>query len=106
MHRAPSSNWVRIGSAARVTIMRLSQKVLEGLACPEGKKDALFFDKKHRGLGVRVTAGGGKSFIVQYRFNGQKRRVPLGALSQTYTLKNAQDDAAIVIGHDRQGEGR
>jgi hypothetical protein len=33
----------------------------------------LVFDDEQRGLGVRVTAGGGKSFIAQYRYAGGRR---------------------------------
>ena len=61
--------------------MKLTQRRIEGLECPANRKDMLVFDDEQRGLGVRVTAGGGKSYLVQYRRAGQKRRVPLGSCS-------------------------
>jgi hypothetical protein len=41
----------------------------------------LVFDDEQRGRAVRVTAGGGKSFLAQYSFVGSKRRIPLGSCS-------------------------
>jgi hypothetical protein len=61
--------------------MNLTQRRIDDLECPAGKKDALVFDGEQRGLGVRVTAGGGKSYVAQYTFAGSKRRVPLGSCS-------------------------
>ena len=61
--------------------MKLTQRRIETLECPAGAKDALVFDDKQRGLGVRVTTGGGESYVAQYTFAGSKRRVPLGSCS-------------------------
>jgi integrase len=61
--------------------MKLTQRRIETLECPARAKDALVFDDEQRGLGVRVTASGRKSYLVQYTLGGQKRRVPLGSCS-------------------------
>jgi len=76
--------------------MKLTQRRIEILECPAGKKDVLVFDDAQSGLGVRVTAGADKgslakkSFLAQYRHAGQKRRIPLGSCS-AISLAAARD---------------
>jgi integrase len=77
--------------------MKLTQRRIEALECPAGKKDVLVFDDEQRGLGVRVTAGGGKSFLVQYRHAGEKRRMFLG-LCAAVSLANARLAARQIVG--------
>jgi hypothetical protein len=69
--------------------MKLTLNRIEGLKCPEGKRDALVFDDEQRGLGVRVTAGGSKTYLAQYGWHGQKRRIPLGSCSASRLPKPA-----------------
>ena len=79
--------------------MKLTQRRIEALECPTNKKDMLVFDDEQRGLGVRVTAGGGKSFLVQYRHAGEKRRMPLGSCSAISLAKarlTAQQISALL----------
>jgi hypothetical protein len=65
--------------------MKLTQRRIEDLECPPGKKDKLVFDDEQRGLGVRLTASAkknalaGKFFLAQYPFAGKKSRIPLGS---------------------------
>jgi integrase len=61
--------------------MKFTQRRIETLQCPAGAKDALVFDDEQRGLGVRVTASGRKSYLAQYTVRGQKRRIPIGSCS-------------------------
>jgi integrase len=82
--------------------MKLTQRRIETLACPAGRKDMLVFDDEQRGLGVRVTAGGGKSFLAQYRAAGVKRRVPIGSCS-AISLAQARDAARAVLGDTAKG---
>jgi integrase len=77
--------------------MKLTQRRIEALVCPADKKDMLVFDDEQRGLGVRVTAGGGKSFLVQYRHAGEKRRMPLGSCS-AISLAKARLTARQIVG--------
>ena len=58
--------------------MKLTLNRIDGLKCPEGKRDALVFDDEQRGLGVRVMASGRKTYLAQYNWHGEKRRIPLG----------------------------
>ena len=55
--------------------MKLTQVRIDGLKCPAGKRDMLVFDDEQRGLGVRVTASGGKTFLAQYAFPRTKSAV-------------------------------
>jgi integrase len=82
--------------------MKLTQRKIEGLECVAGRKDALFFDDEQRGLAVRVTAAGGRNFLAQYTFAGQKRRVPLGACS-AISLDAARKATASILGEVAQG---
>jgi hypothetical protein len=44
-----------------------------------------------------VTAGGGKSFLAQYRHVGEKRRIPLGACS-AISLAVARSAVQAIMG--------
>jgi hypothetical protein len=82
--------------------LKLTMDRIRNLACPAGKRDRLVFDDEQRGLGVRVTAGGSKSYLVQFTFEGQKRRVPLGSCS-AIALADARIAARAVMGDVAKG---
>src|ERR1700730_10772580 len=82
--------------------MKLTLNRVDGLKCPEGKRDTLVFDDEQRGLGVRVTARGGKTYLAQYSFHGQKRRVPLGSCSGV-SLAKARDAVRAIMGDVAKG---
>jgi integrase len=82
--------------------MRLTEREIERLVCPAGKRDRLVFDDVQRGLAVRVTATGGKTYLVQYTIDGRKRRVPLGACS-AISLAKARQAAEAVMGAKASG---
>jgi hypothetical protein len=63
----------------------------------EGKRDVLVFDGEQRGLGLRVTAGGSKTYLAQYNWHGQKRRIPLGSCS-ALSLAKARDAVRAIMG--------
>jgi integrase len=77
--------------------MKLTSNRIRTLACAPGKRDQLVFDDEQRGLAVRVTATGGKSYLAQYSFQGRKRRVPLGSCS-AIPLAEARVAARAVMG--------
>jgi integrase len=79
--------------------LKLTEDRITKLECPAGKKDVLVFDEVQRGLAVRVTSSGGKTYLAQYTFGGSKRRIPLGAP----TLALARSAAAKIIGAVAQG---
>lgn len=82
--------------------MKLTQRKIEALECPAGKKDALVFDDEQTGLGVRVTAIGAKSYLAQYTFAGAKRRIPLGSCS-AISLAAARDAVRAFLGDVAKG---
>ena len=78
--------------------MKLTETQILKLTCPDGKKDILIKDDGQPGLFLRVSANGGRSYLAQYSFAGQKRCVLLG-----FTLANARSAAAAVLGEVAQG---
>jgi integrase len=67
-------------------------------------------DPKISGFGVRVYAGGGRSFFVNYRIDGRERRFTIGAFprwSVTAARERAKElRTEIDRGHDPAGQKR
>ncbi len=82
--------------------IKLTERVIERLNCPEGKRDSLTFDTEQRGLAVRVMATGTKSYLAQFVVAGRKRRVPLGSVD-AISLAAARDAARALLGKVAQG---
>ena len=82
--------------------MKLTERKIETLATEHGRKDRLVFDDAQRGLAVRVTASGGRTYLCQYTLHGQKWRVPLGSCSAV-SLADARDAAAAIMGDIAKG---
>jgi hypothetical protein len=82
--------------------MKLTERKIEKLAPERGRKDRLVFDDGQRGLAVRVTASGGRTYLCQYTLHGHKWRVPLGACSAV-SLSEAREAAAAVMGDVAKG---
>ena len=82
--------------------MKLTERKIEKLAVHHSRKDRLVFDDAQRGLAVRVTASGGRTYLAQYTLHGHKWRVPLGACSAV-ALATARKAAAAVMGDVAKG---
>jgi integrase len=82
--------------------MKLTERKIARLAAERGRKDRLVFDDAQRGLAVRVTASGGRTYLCQYTLHGHKWRVPLGACSAV-ALSKAREAAAAVMGDVAKG---
>jgi integrase len=82
--------------------VKLTQRRIETLECPAGKKDALVFDDEQRGLGVRVTKGGGKTYLAQYTIAGSKCRIPLGSC-RAISLAAAREAVQAILGDVAKG---
>jgi integrase len=82
--------------------MKLTERKIDKLAAEHGRKDRLVFDDAQRGLAVRVTASGGRTYLCQYTLHGHKWRVPLGACSAV-ALSKAREAAAAVMGDVAKG---
>jgi len=79
--------------------MKLTQPVVNGLTLPSGKTDAIFFDDDVHGFGLRLRAGGKRSWIFQYQIGTKQRRMSLGtmpALTLTVARKTAAELHARV----------
>lgn len=84
----------------------LTDRLIRSLSVEQGVED--FRDSTFRGFGIRVTAGGTKSFFVIYAFGGRRRRYHLG-LYPTVSLARAKKKARGILvrvdnGEDPQAE--
>jgi integrase len=82
--------------------MKLTELKIEKLTPEHGRKDRLVFDDAQRGLAVRVTASGGRTYLCQYTLHGHKWRVPLGSCSAV-SLAKAREAAAAIMGDVAKG---
>jgi hypothetical protein len=86
--------------------MKLTKATIASLKLPEGTSDAIFFDDDVPGFGLRIRAGGKKTWILQYRVGKQQRRITLGAVSALdpeKARKAARDRLAqVTLGGDPQ----
>ena len=82
--------------------MKLTERKIEKLTTEDGRKDRLVFDDAQRGLAVRATASGGRTYLCQYTLHGHKWRVPLGACSAV-VLSKAREAAAAIMGDVAKG---
>ena len=82
---------------------KLSEKEL-----PAGKSEAIFFDDKLSGFGIRLRKGGKRTWIVQYRVGTQQRRKTLGSadtILEGQAREAARRDlASVQLGGDPQAE--
>lgn len=60
--------------------------------CESSKKQAIYWDAKTPGLGLRVSAGGAKSYIFESRLHGKTVRTTIGDV-RTWTIAMAQVEA-------------
>ena len=56
----------------------LDKSAVEALAAP-AKGNRITYDTELKGFGVRVTSGGAKAFILNYRAGGRERRLTIGS---------------------------
>ena len=83
---------------------KLTDKLLTTLKLGPGQKDRLLFDVECPGLGVRVTAKGTKSLLVQWTDPATKRKIrePLGIWG-SITLDQARTAARARLGDVAKG---
>ncbi|MFO7931720.1 MAG: Arm DNA-binding domain-containing protein, partial [Desulfosalsimonas sp.] len=76
--------------------MKITKKAIDAIKPPEKGKD-YYFDEALPGFGVIVWPSGTKTFIFQYRINGQKKRITIGRHGKI-TVDNARKQAKIEAG--------
>lgn len=83
---------------------KLTDRGLAKLTVAEGRKDRLVFDSACPGLGVRVTARGTRTFIVQWTDPATRRkaREPLGVWGNL-TIEQAREAARARLGAVAKG---
>jgi hypothetical protein len=77
--------------------MQFTKRRIDKLVCPAGRRDMQVSDDEVRGLIVRVTSTGSKSYSVYYLINGVKRRYPLGSCN-SIALDDARRAARKLLG--------
>jgi integrase len=60
--------------------------------------DQVIWDTEVKGFGIRLRAGGAKTYLVQYRFGGQSRRYKIGLHGSPWTVETARARALAVLG--------
>jgi len=83
--------------------VKLTERKIERLTVQPGRKDRLAFDDAQRGLAVRITASGGRTYLAQYTLHGAKHRVPLGSCA-ALSLAKAREAAAAIMGDVAKGK--
>lgn len=81
----------------------LTEKALEALTLPAGKREVWLSDSRAKGLRVRATAGA-KTFYACWtdKVTGERQRERLGAWG-ALTLEQARDAARIILGDVAKG---
>ena len=77
---------------------RLSEETIKRLPIPDTGSRITYFAgamiqgaKAPRGFGVRVTAGGARAFVLNYRLRGREHRFTIGAWPDWSALKAARE---------------
>jgi integrase len=87
--------------------MRLTDKT-SALELPSGKSELIVFDEDLSGFGLRLRAGGSRTWIYQFKLGSKHRRITLGsvaAISAAQARKTAAElHARVHLGHDPAGE--
>ena len=83
--------------------MKLTAATVRTLALPKGVSDKIFFDDELPRFGVRVRAGGSRTWLVQYAIGGKERKLPLGRVTALDPSK-ARSLAKDVLARVRLGE--
>ncbi len=88
--------------------MKLTKATAVKVALPPGKSEAIFFDDTLPGFGLRIRAGGKRTWIAQYRIGAKQRRLSLGSLEQIdadEARRRARNALSIVhLGPDPQAD--
>jgi integrase len=85
--------------------MKLTAKSIRGLTLPPKKHDAVWFDDDVPGFGVRLRAGGSRTFILQYRLGNKQHRMVIGsANAPEINLAQVRRTASQLHGRIKLGQ--
>jgi Arm DNA-binding domain/Phage integrase, N-terminal SAM-like domain len=86
--------------------VRITKLLVEN-AAPQ-KQDYFFWDVDVKGFGLKVSVGGKKTYICQYRVGsgrvGRTRRFTIGRHGSPWTAELARDEARKLLGSVAHGE--
>ena len=77
---------------AQASKVKFTEPRVEAFACEPGKNQSLFWDADTKGLCVRVTAAGAKSYVFESRLNGRTVRITVGGV-ESWPLQKARTEA-------------
>jgi integrase len=89
----------------------LAEKLTDAIirkTLPPGRGQCFIWDSEIKGFALRVTVGGAKSFVLDYRIDGRQRRITLGNYPD-WTVQAARVAAKTMkrdvdLGQDPMGE--
>jgi Arm DNA-binding domain len=77
---------------------RLNEEIIKHMSAPDAGNRVTYFAgaviqgaKAPRGFGVRVTAGGARAFVLNYRLRGREFRYTIGAWPDWSALKAVRE---------------
>jgi integrase len=82
--------------------MKLTITSVRSLTLPKGRMDKTYFDDDLPGFGIRVRAGGSKTWVVQYKVGARNRRMMVGSVG-TLDLSKARATAKDLLAAVRLG---
>jgi len=79
--------------------MKLTAKGIRERKLDAGKTDQLFWDDDIPGFGLRLRAGGSRSWVFQYALGAKQRRLSLGAATpESFTTVKGGDGKILKLG--------
>ena len=81
--------------------MRLNARTISALKV--NGKDVIHWDRRIKGLGIRVKPNGLKTYVIQYRYRGKSKRITIGDL-ETWDLDKAKERAKELLQLVDQGK--
>jgi integrase len=88
--------------------MKLTQKIANALELSSGRNELIAYDDDLGGFGLRIRAGGARTWIYQFKIGSKSRRITLGS-AKALSLVDARAAAAelhakVKLGRDPAGE--
>lgn len=76
--------------------VKLTKRTVD--AAQPGAVDLYLFDSDLTGFGLKITPAGRKVYVVQYRTQGNKRRLTIGTHGSPWTPDQARQEAVRLLG--------
>jgi integrase len=83
--------------------MKLTTKSIRSLELAASETERIIFDDEVPGFGIRVRAGGSRSYVVQYKIGTKQRRMSLGKIT-LQGVEQARESAKDVLAKVRLGQ--